>query len=115
MGFNLDNVSKAYHHLWGVLCQSFNPYYMAPLPGIPQKDFRCGAVEYLVKYDSYDIYESRKTSNQIIVLTVCEMQCYIIVVTLQLTISPCSVITMSGHCISQTVSKNIWFEVFLDS
>jgi hypothetical protein len=25
MGFDLDNVSKAYYHLWGVQCQSFNP------------------------------------------------------------------------------------------
>jgi hypothetical protein len=41
----------------------------APLPGILQKDFICGAVEFFLKYDYYDIYESRKISKQKIVLT----------------------------------------------
>jgi hypothetical protein len=35
-----------------------------PLLGIPEKDLRCGVVEFLVKYEFYDIYESRKTSKQ---------------------------------------------------
>jgi hypothetical protein len=34
-----------------------------PLLGIPQKDFRHGAFEFFVKYDYYDIFESRKISK----------------------------------------------------
>jgi hypothetical protein len=62
----------------GVSC--VNPsihIYMAPLPGICIKILDVGQLSFFVKYDSYDVYESRKTSNQIIILTVCEMQCYI--------------------------------------